>query len=155
LIISCVSPGSAAPSSPVERDLRKPPANPTPAETTADAADSIKDANAVTLIYRCSQDLQDLWREWKTYRTERATTGPKSKRLPWTAQAARMTAKQIEAAITEHAERMVCDRIRSAIAGSWQGLNLDKMEGRACGTSRPRGTPSSVPGINNRRGAAL
>jgi hypothetical protein len=122
-------------------------------------ADELTAANAVVLGPLRSQELQGLWKEWQEYRSGRATTGPKSGRKAWTAQAARMTAQAIESALLEHPERIVCDRIRTAIAGSWQGLNFDKLEtGRASGSNRSTGqagTPSSVPGINNRRGAAL
>lgn len=122
-------------------------------------AKSSSPANAITLGPLCSQELHDLWKEWQEYRTGRATTGPRSGRKAWTAQAARMTAQAIESALLEHPERIVCDRIRAAIAGGWQGLNFDKLEtSRASGSNRSTGqagTPSSVPGIHNRRGAAL
>jgi hypothetical protein len=54
------------------------------------------------------------------------------KRIFWTEQAARLTARQVDEFARSHGARIVADRIRSAIAGGWQGLNLDKL-----GDSRP------------------
>ena len=71
-----------------------------------------------------SQELAAAWEEWQQYRQEKARAKLAKDRRPWTGQAARLSANQI----TEHAarlgERIVLDRITSAIAGNWQGLNL-------------------------------
>ena len=71
-----------------------------------------------------SPELAAAWEEWQQYRQEKARAKLAKDRRPWTGQAARLSANQI----TEHAarlgERIVLDRITSAIAGNWQGLNL-------------------------------
>lgn len=113
-------------------------------------------ANAVALTGNIPDEILELWSEWRTYRTARATTGPKSDRIPWTAQAARMSARQIENALAVHPARMVADRIRSAIAGNWQGFNLDKLAAGTSGWGPRNGNHSGQrPGISTRRGAAL
>jgi hypothetical protein len=48
--------------------------------------------------------------------------------VAWTAQAARLSAKQVTQYAASHGGRIVCDRIASAINGEWQGLNLDKLD---------------------------
>jgi hypothetical protein len=51
--------------------------------------------------------------------------------VAWTAQAARLSAKQVTQYSASHGSRIVCDRIASAINGEWQGLNLDKLDNPA------------------------
>lgn len=139
-------------------ELAKTPAAKTKKPVHAVDKDSaeLSAANAVCLTGNIPDEIQELWAEWKTYRTGRATTGPKSDRIPWTDQAARMSARQIESALTAHPGRVVADRIRSAIAGNWQGFNLDKLAaGTSSWGSRNGNHSGQRPGISTRRGAAL
>lgn len=85
-------------------------------------------ANAVTLPLLTPPEIMELWEEWKTYRTERATTGPKSKRIPWSAQAARMTVQSINSSLLDHPPGIVADQIRAAIAGNWNSPNLQHIK---------------------------
>lgn len=75
-----------------------------------------------------SESIRQAWGEWQSYRQGRHLAHGKQK-LIWSHQAARMSAQQIIAASKIHGDQIVCDRVASAIAGGWQGLNLDKLEG--------------------------
>jgi hypothetical protein len=77
-------------------------------------------------------ELVAAWDEWQQYRQARHRAPMNGKRIDWTEQAARLTARQVDEFARSHGARIVADRIRSAIAGGWQGLNLDKL-----GDSRP------------------
>ncbi len=108
------------------------------------------EAVAVTLPPTASAKLREAWTEWQQYRQRRASDNLSSYRIPWTGHAARMAAKQI----VEHAERLgeriVCDRIASAIIGEWRGINLDKLE-----TQKPHNQPHfrrTVPTRNSIQG---
>ncbi len=84
------------------------------------------------------------WKEWQTYRQNRASHPTSRLRLPWTAQAARLSANSVEAFTQSHGPQIVADRITAAIAGNWQGLNFDKLETHA--NHRPANrTPSRNP----------
>lgn len=71
--------------------------------------------------------LIEAWREWQKYRQSRHSAKGKAK-LPWTLQAAELSLKQVIKAQQSYGSQMVGDRIFSAIAGNWQGLNLDKLD---------------------------
>lgn len=88
------------------------------------------EACATTLPGKPSAELMEAWGEWQQYRQRRAIA-PGRQRVAWTAQAARLSAKQVSQYAASHGDRMVCDRIASAINGEWQGLNLDKLEAQA------------------------
>ena len=81
-------------------------------------------------------ELVAAWDEWQQYRQARHRAPMNGKRIDWTEQAARLTARQVDEFARSHGARIVADRIRSAIAGGWQGLNLDKL-----GDSRPQHKP--------------
>ncbi len=90
----------------------------------------------VLLDPKLPQDLHGAWAEWQAYRQERAKAKGAQK-LIWTERAAKATAKQIADYSRTFGARMICDRITSAIAGNWQGLNLDKLTAaKDAGTSR-------------------
>lgn len=72
-------------------------------------------------------NLSESWEEWKAYRKERAAAKGKQ-RLAWTHRAALATAKQVIDYAETRGNKIICDRITAAIAGNWQGLNLDKLE---------------------------
>ena len=88
------------------------------------------EACATTLPGKPSAELAEAWGEWQQYRQRRAIA-PGRQRVAWTAQAARLSAKQVTQYAASHGDRLVCDRIASAINGEWQGLNLDKLEAHA------------------------
>jgi len=88
------------------------------------------EACATTLPGKPSAELVEAWGEWQQYRQRRAIA-PGRQRVAWTAQAARLSAKQVTQYAASHGDRLVCDRIASAINGEWQGLNLDKMEAQS------------------------
>jgi hypothetical protein len=75
-----------------------------------------------------SPALAAAWEEWQQYRQEKARAKLAKDRRPWTAQAARLSANQIVEHAARLGERIVLDRITSAIAGNWQGLNLHDIE---------------------------
>ena len=75
-----------------------------------------------------SPALAAAWEEWQQYRQEKARAKLAKDRRPWTAQAARLSANQIAEHAARLGERIVLDRITSAIAGNWQGLNLHDIE---------------------------
>ena len=75
-----------------------------------------------------SPELAAAWEEWQTYRQAKARAKLSADRIPWTAQAARLAAKQIVQHAARLGDRIVCDRIASAINGEWRGMNLDKLE---------------------------
>jgi hypothetical protein len=81
----------------------------------------------MTLPGNPSAELAEAWQEWQQYRQRRAIA-PGRQRVAWTAQAARLSAKQVTQYAASHGSRIVCDRIASAINGEWQGLNLDKLD---------------------------
>lgn len=74
-----------------------------------------------------SEEVRNAWNEWQSYRQSRHKATGKQKLL-WSHQAARMSAKQILDAVQKFGVQITCDRIASAIAGSWQGLNFDKLQ---------------------------
>ena len=84
-----------------------------------------------------SPELEAAWEEWQTYRQAKARAKLSADRIPWTAQAARLAAKQIVQHAARLGDRIVCDRIASAINGEWRGMNLDKLE-------TPRKLPDSA-----------
>jgi hypothetical protein len=88
------------------------------------------EACATTLPGNPSAELAEAWQEWQQYRQRRAIA-PGRQRVAWTAQAARLSAKQVSQYAASHGSRIVCDRIASAINGEWQGLNLDKLDNPA------------------------
>lgn len=72
----------------------------------------------------------DAWREWCDYRTDRACAGLKSQRVPWTRTAAKNALLEIERVAAGTGLEPITARVREAMAGSWQGLNLSKMDWR-------------------------
>lgn len=88
------------------------------------------EACTTTLPGNPSAELAEAWQEWQQYRQRRAIA-PGRQRVAWTAQAARLSAKQVSQYAASHGSRIVCDRIASAINGEWQGLNLDKLDNPA------------------------
>ena len=84
------------------------------------------EACAVTLPAGTDPELADAWSEWQTYRQRRAAA-PGRQRIAWTAQGARLSAKQVLQYSASHGSRIVSDRIATAIQSEWQGLNLDKL----------------------------
>ena len=95
-----------------------------------------------------SPELEAAWEEWQAYRQTKARAKLAKDRRPWTGQAARLSANQI----TEHAarlgERIVLDRITSAIAGNWQGLNLHDIATPKPHAPHSRNTPPSRNGTS-------
>jgi hypothetical protein len=86
------------------------------------------EAVAVTLPPTASAKLREAWTAWQQYRQRRASAKRAADRIPWTGQAARLTADQIIEYAGRLGERIVCDRITSAINGEWRGPNLDTLE---------------------------
>ena len=84
------------------------------------------EACAVTLPAGTDPELADAWGEWQTYRQRRASALGRQ-RIAWTAQGARLSAKQVLQYAASHGARIVSDRIATAIQAEWQGLNLDKL----------------------------
>ena len=113
------------------------------------------EACATTLPGRPSAELMEAWGEWQQYRQRRAIA-PGRQRVAWTAQAARLSAKQVSQYAASHGDRLVCDRIASAINGEWQGLNLDKLESQAYKPggkiSREQETRMHTPNPNTKYG---
>jgi uncharacterized protein YdaU (DUF1376 family) len=86
------------------------------------------DASACAVVpVSADAELIAAWDEWQQYRQARHRAPMNGKRIDWTEQAARLTARQVDEFARSHGARIVADRIRSAIAGGWQGLNLDKL----------------------------
>ena len=113
---------------------------PTPAggsrERAREAEADFHAACSVDLDLTASPELRQAWREWQAYRQSRhKATG--TAKLPWTAQAAKLSASQITRNADTHGTQIVTDRIASAIAGNWQGLNFD--------TLKTNGHPSNQP----------
>lgn len=88
---------------------------------------------------------QAAWAEWCDYRTERATAVLKSDRVPWTRRAARNGLLEIERVAAGVGMELITQRIRQAIGGSWQGLNLERMSTTNGNGSRPNTAPSAAP----------
>lgn len=84
-------------------------------------------AQKVQLDMLAPAEVAVLWEEYQRYRQRRHVAKGKEK-LAWTEQAARMTAESINRAVMKFGDQIVSDRIRAAIAGSWQGLNFDKLD---------------------------
>lgn len=79
---------------------------------------------AIPLDVMASASIPALWREWCDHRSELAL---KDKRKPWTVRAATNEMNSIAHAIEEHGEEPVAMQMRAALAGGWQGLNLNTM----------------------------
>lgn len=95
------------------------------------------------------------WQEWQTYRQTRASHPTSRLRIPWTAQAARLSANSVQACTASHGPQIVADRITAAIAGNWQGLNFDKLETHAnhrpanrAPSRNPVGTKKANPALD-------
>lgn len=101
------------------------------------------EACTVTLPAGTDPELADAWGEWQAYRQRRAAA-PGRQRIAWTAQGARLSAKQVIRYAASHGSRIVSDRIATAIEAEWQGLNLDKLPTPPTNGnhSRPNRTPS-------------
>jgi len=124
------------------------PAPPEPKpKRTAPAADP--EAIAVTLPDTASDALREAWAEWQEYRQRRAAAKLSADRIAWTGQAARNSASQMISHAARLGERIVCDRVASAIAGEWRGLNLDKLE-----TPKQHDQPHFRSHIPNRNGTS-
>lgn len=85
-------------------------------------------AEAVTVHAKYGSHVSAAWDEWQAYRQGRAAHQSAALRIPWTVQAARMSAAQVERAASTYGPDLVADRIATAIAGNWQGLNFDKIQ---------------------------
>lgn len=85
-------------------------------------------AEAIAPHANCGPRVAAAWAEWQQYRQARASHQSASLRIPWTVQAARMSASQVERAASTYGPELVADRIATAIAGNWQGLNFDKIQ---------------------------
>ena len=107
-------PQVVSPAAPDAKAKRKAAAGPEP------------EACSVTLPSGTDPELADAWGEWQTYRQRRAAA-PGRQRIAWTAQGARLSAKQVLQYSASHGSRIVSDRIATAIQAEWQGLNLDKL----------------------------
>jgi hypothetical protein len=108
-----------------------PPAAPAPApepKPSRTKPEPDPEAVAQKLPGNPSPALAAAWEEWQQYRQEKARAKLAKDRRPWTAQAARLSANQIVEHAARLGERIVLDRITSAIAGNWQGLNLHDIE---------------------------
>lgn len=123
---------------------------PTPAggarERTREAEADFQAACSVDLDLTASPELRQAWTEWQTYRQRRhKSTG--TAKLPWTEQAAKLSASQITRNAETHGTQIVTDRIASAIAGNWQGLNFDtlKTNGHAHNQQTSSRFPSTSP----------
>jgi hypothetical protein len=83
-------------------------------------------------------EFRQAWARWAEYRTGRATTVLKSQAIPWTVAGAQAALRQCVSYAKSLGLAAIIDRIDSAIAGQWQGINLDKVTppGRG-GSARP------------------
>jgi len=102
-------------------------------------------ANAIALPLGSPPEFAQAWGRWCDYRTSRAVDARvASAAKPWTANAAEAGLR----GCMMHAEWVgwprIIQRIDEAIAGSWQGLNLDKMTGGTNGHHKPQ-APHSKP----------
>lgn len=110
-------------------------------------------ARLVTLGLIASPTLRQAWDEWQAYRQRRHAAKGRD-HLAWTAQAARLSAGQVEAAAETYGSQIVSDRITAAIAGNWQGLNLDKLNTAQNGTANNSRTPRQAPIVTRNTAAA-
>ena len=85
-------------------------------------------AEAIAPHANCGPRVAAAWAEWQKYRQARASHQSAALRIPWTVQAARMSALQVERMTETYGPDLVADRIATAIAGNWQGLNFDKIQ---------------------------
>ncbi len=121
----------AAPPPPPEPAPPEPaPPEPTPAPSAKPRRSYGPEAGAeaVAVHAKCGPRVAAAWDEWQVYRQDRASHPSSSLRIPWTVQAARLSAAQVERAASTYGPDLVADRITTAIAGNWQGLNFDKIQ---------------------------
>lgn len=92
-------------------------------------------ANAIQTPLLSPPEFREAWQRYQSYRTNRACESRiSSEALLWTEDAASAALRGCErAADGEGGWMAVCTRIDEAIAGRWQGLNLDKAQPRTNG----------------------
>lgn len=105
-----------------------PPPTPAPAPKPRRSYGPEAGAEAIAPHAGYGPHIAAAWDEWQKYRQARASHPSAALRIPWTVQAARLSAAQVERAATKFGPNLVCDRIATAIAGNWQGLNFDKIQ---------------------------
>lgn len=101
------------------------------------------EACAVEVDASLDGSVRAMWGEYQKYRQAKASAPTASLRQPWTAQAARLAAAQVEKFTKIYGAQIISDRIATAIAAGWQGLNFDKLDNA---NHRPTNrTPSRNP----------
>lgn len=86
-------------------------------------------ANAVQTPLLAPPEFREAWQRYQSYRTNRACEARiSSEALLWTEDAASAAIRGCERAADAQGWPAVCHRIDEAIAGRWQGLNLDKAQ---------------------------
>ncbi len=90
-------------------------------------------------------DFRQVWGDWCCYRTERAVTGLKAQRLPWTLRAAQNTLAEVLRIAMSLGLRPITARCREAMASSWKGLNLGTMPMPTNGGSTSRPSQPELP----------
>lgn len=92
----------------------------------AQARAEADEASATPLPLLWSQPLRAAVLEFFAHRHDLACKPPtKSDCRSWTVRAAASTISGVEKAVSVHGEEQVIDHIHKALAGGWQGLNLD------------------------------
>lgn len=108
------------------REAPKPPESERQAREQAAAANALSLPLSIQTVPGITA-FREAWQEWCDYRTERATTGLKSARVTWTERAAKNALLEVERVAAGVGLPAITARIREAIAGNWQGLNLSTM----------------------------
>lgn len=111
----------------------KPPVEPVPTSKKRDWREENRklalEANLIDPPMLAPQQFVESWQHWRQYRTRRAVdAATSSAALPWTRHAAEAAMRECERAAATHGWEAVCARIDTAIAGNWQGLNLQTMQ---------------------------
>lgn len=116
----------------------------------ADLRAKAAEANAVELSPGAPPECRAAWQAWQDHRTAKACeASTKSQAVEWTRRAAEAAARQFTDACKAYGTAAVIARVNEAIAGNWQGMNLDSM--KAASHRPPQGQPSSLYGPGLRR----
>lgn len=120
-------PPPLSPTPPIPAPAHTPPPADARASRMREEAADFAAACAQTLDMTVSPKLREAWAQWQVYRQRRHRQTGQNK-LPWTLQAAKLSANLITRTAEAHGEQIVTDRISAAITGNWQGLNFDKLQ---------------------------
>lgn len=116
-----------------------PPAKQPKTDWRAAARAEADEASNTALPLLWSQPLRTALLEFFAHRHDLATKATtKSDHRRWTVRSATATVAGVEAALAQHGEAAVLAHIHKAIAGGWQGLNLDGIR-PANGHKSPQG----------------